>query len=112
MTFPDDDNGDVLRRMFDGGDSLRQPRDIDFAHCFPDERTAKTFASQVIGLGRKVSIQKAEDDSEDSWDVIVTVTMVPDHEALGSLERRLAEQAETIGGKADGWGCFRIIDRT
>ena len=45
MTFPDDDNGDVLRRMFEGGDSLKQARDIDFAHRFVHGRAAETFAA-------------------------------------------------------------------
>ena len=30
MEFPDDENGDVLRRMAANGDDLTRPRNIDF----------------------------------------------------------------------------------
>ncbi len=111
MTFPDDDNGDVLRRMFEGGDSLKQARDIDFAHRFVHGRAAETFAALAGGAGLQISIQDVEDAPETSWDVIVTANMIPDHQAIGAFERRLADQAERLGGQADGWGCFRIIDQ-
>jgi hypothetical protein len=39
--FPEDENGDVLRRMYDGGDDLSQARIIDVCFIFPERnRTA------------------------------------------------------------------------
>jgi hypothetical protein len=32
--FPKDENGDVLRRMYEGGDNLTQARVIDFCYIF------------------------------------------------------------------------------
>ena len=46
MTFPADDNGDVLRRMLTTGDDLTKPRDIDFDHVFAKTNIeADTYAS-------------------------------------------------------------------
>jgi hypothetical protein len=45
MLFPDDANGDVLRRMEAGGDDLTRPRNIDFAVVFADESSAEKFVS-------------------------------------------------------------------
>ena len=45
--FPDDENGVVLRRMWDGGDDLSQPRNMDFNYIFPERRQALAFAEIV-----------------------------------------------------------------
>ena len=40
MSFPDDENGDVLRLMLKNGDDLSAPREIDFSVIFPTEDAA------------------------------------------------------------------------
>jgi hypothetical protein len=112
MTFPDDENGDVLRRMFEGGDSLSQSREIEFAHQFSDRRAAEAFAFEAGGPGIEAGIDEVEDRPEAPWDVIITIVMIPDHAAISELEQRLGGLAKRMGGEADGWGCFRIVDRT
>jgi regulator of RNase E activity RraB len=110
MIFPDDPNGDVLRAMFKGGDSLRQARDIDFAHVFSTREAAETFGDWAFEQGFQVGLDEIEDRPGEPIDIIVTVDMAPEHQAITDLERRLAEAAERWGGRADGWGCFRIED--
>ncbi len=112
MVFPDDDNGDVLRRMFEGGDSLTQARDIEFAHKFADWKTAEAFSFEAGGPGIKANIHEVEDRPGMPWDVIITVVMMPDHTAISELEQRFGGLAERMGGEADGWGCFRIVDQS
>lgn len=43
--IPDDENGDVLRRMLDDGDDLTLARPIDFFHVFAEESDAQDFAA-------------------------------------------------------------------
>ncbi|HLJ25434.1 MAG TPA: ribonuclease E inhibitor RraB [Candidatus Angelobacter sp.] len=38
MIYPNDSNGDALRRMEAQGDDLTIPRDIDFTVAFADSR--------------------------------------------------------------------------
>jgi hypothetical protein len=45
--FPDDENGGVLRMMFEQGDDLSQPRIIDFCFAFSDRSQALAFAVTV-----------------------------------------------------------------
>ncbi|MGC2615598.1 MAG: ribonuclease E inhibitor RraB [Terracidiphilus sp.] len=45
MEFPDDENGDVLRRMAANGNDLSLPRNIDFTVVFPNESTAQRFTT-------------------------------------------------------------------
>ena len=48
--FPDDENGDVLRRMLRNGDDCTKPRDIDFSVVFPSDSAAVKFADHFERL--------------------------------------------------------------
>ncbi len=106
MLFPDDANGDVLRRMEAGGDDLARPRNIDFAFVFADESSAEKFAKHFRELGHEVSVKKGETDQNLSWDVIVVQHMVPSHEGISNFESQLQSVADRWQGQNDGWGCF------
>ncbi len=48
MHLPDDENGDVLRRMMEKGDDLTRPRDIDFSVLFADENQLKSLQNIFV----------------------------------------------------------------
>ena len=106
MPFPDDANGDVLRRMEEKGDDLTRQRNIDFAVGFADQSSAERFAEHFRKLGHEVSVEKAGKDQSPEWDVIVVKEMVPSHEGITSFERLLQTVADYWEGKNDGWGSF------
>ena len=105
--FPEDENGIVLRRMWDGGDNLSQPRMMDFCYIFPERRKALAFAEIVDDRELEVCISYNEE--RDMWDAIVKRYMIPTHHDITAFELSLAAYAESVGGKADGWGCFRVV---
>ncbi len=49
-TFPNDENGDVLRRMQADGDDLAKPRGIEFQFVFPTEQKAQDLQSRCEAL--------------------------------------------------------------
>jgi hypothetical protein len=104
--FPDDENGDVLRRMYDDGDDLTQPRIIDFCFAFPERRQALAFAEIVDDRAFEVCISYYEE--REMWEVIVKRHMIPTHRDITTLEMQLAVQAESVGGEPDGWGCMQV----
>lgn len=106
MNIPNDDNGDVLRRMLSHGDDLSKPRDIDFNHVFQSERDASIFceASKRIGFDR-MSYRYWEEGS--AWDVLVKIFMIPSHSEITEIELTLDTLAKKFGGRADGWGCLQ-----
>jgi hypothetical protein len=106
MLFPDDANGDVLRRMEEKGDDLTRPRNIDFAVGFADQSSAERFAEHFRKLGHEASVEKAGADQNPEWDVIVVKHMVPSHVGITSFESLLQSVADRWGGQNDGWGCF------
>jgi hypothetical protein len=105
-TFPDDENGDVLRRMASHGDNLESPRNIDFEHVFPSLEAALAFAAQVVN--RTDTIQISWYEAEASWSVRVIRHMTPTHQGITELELSLDKIARAHGGKADGWGCMQV----
>jgi hypothetical protein len=106
MKYPDDANGDALRRMEEGGDDLTRPRDIEFAVVFPDENTATQFAHHVCRFGFAASPELTGTDEDFPWDVIVVKHMIPSHGEIGAFEDWLQCVADTFGGQNDGWGCL------
>jgi Regulator of ribonuclease activity B len=106
MNHPDDDNGDVLRRMESNGDDLSRARNLDFVVVFPDQASAEIFASTFRQLGHAVSIDFAETVKELPWDVTVVNHMVPSHQDITEFESLLQDETTSRGGRNDGWGCL------
>jgi hypothetical protein len=104
--FPDDDNGDALWNMHENGDDLAKPREVDFSVIFPFEETALQFAVHLLRNDQKVSFSSFEANEERPWQVQVHPVLVPSHENITAYENQLARDAEPLGGRNDGWGCF------
>ena len=109
IELPDDENGDVLRRMVAKGDDLSRPRIVDFTHVFATEAAAKAFATKAEAEGLFAVVEMTETAESMPWDVVIEHTLAPSHAAVTALELRLAEMAEGFGGRADGWGCESVI---
>jgi hypothetical protein len=106
MNFPDDANGDVLRRMEAAGDDLSKPHNLEFTLVFPGEDVARQFASHFTTLGYPASVEFTQCAQDLPWDVIITKYMVPIHEEIGTFESLLGQVAARFGGRNDGWGCL------
>jgi len=104
MIYPDDENGDVLRRMEEAGDDLTLPRDIDFTVVFPTADGAEQFAQRFRSLGYVASVEFAEVVEHLPWEVVVVNHMEPSHTEIGDFEDKLLSAAEPLGGCNDGWG--------
>lgn len=104
--FPQDANGDVLRRMLASGDDLSKPRDIEFVHVMTSGSSARKLADAAAKLGYSASVSRAEDGTD--WKTICVSQMVPTHSSITATEEALAKLAKQFGGYADGWGCFEV----
>ena len=104
--FPDDENGNVLWKMKQGGDNLDIPREVDFAVIFPSEQAAMDFAVRLLRYGQKVSMGQYQGVEEFPWQVQAHPIMVPSHEHISGYERQLGKDAAALGGRNDGWGCY------
>ncbi len=104
--FPDDDNGDTLWRMAKEGDNLSIPREVDFSVIFPSEESALQFAVHLLRNEQKVSFSPYEGNASMPWQVQAHAMMLPTHESISGFEALLERDAEPLGGRNDGWGCY------
>ncbi len=104
MDYPNDANGDALRRMEEAGDDLTRPRNIDFTVVFPNEDSAEKFANHFRTSGHAASVEFTGINEEFPWDVVVAKHMVPTYEGIGAFEDTLQHVANSFGGHNDGWG--------
>lgn len=104
MKYPDDANGDALRRMDALGDDLTRSRNVEFTVVFPNENAATQFADHIRTLGYSASAALTESVEGFPWDVVVVKRMIPSHEEIGAFEDSLKRAADRYGGHNDGWG--------
>ena len=105
LTFPDDENGDVLRKMQASGDDLDVARDMNFAFAFKTQSEAERFAVAVTAPDYHAEASLYPERK--MWQAEVTHHMTPTHAAITELESRLTKIAAEYGGEADGWGSFQ-----
>jgi regulator of RNase E activity RraB len=109
--YPDDADGDALRRVAQDGNDMSKPMDIDFQVAAPDESVAKRVAEGAAKLGYRTSIyfddEEADvEDSEALWTCECTKTMVPTYDAIIASQAELDSIARPLGAYSDGWGTF------
>jgi hypothetical protein len=108
-SFPNDVNGDVLRRMLASGDDLSVARDIDFAVVFPSEKAAQAFAANSQLAAYKRTVERSQCAPGLPYDVIVVRNMLPTHAGITEFEEFLEQLARPLGGRNDGWGCMAQV---
>lgn len=106
--FPQDENGDVLRRMAENGDNQNIPRNIDFQVILPSEEAAENFAGEVRSWDYSATVEFPGCVPELPWEVHVVRHMLPTHEGITLFEQELESAAAPLGGRNDGWGCFSV----
>ena len=106
--IPNDENGHVLKRMREGGDSLSRPRIIEFQFVFPERPGSLDFARVVTEKQFEICLSYYEECS--CWQAEVKVYMLPTHSEITRIELDLSERAAEFDGTPDGWCCLRIND--
>jgi Regulator of ribonuclease activity B len=104
LSFPDDENGDVLRKMHAAGDNLDAARDINFSFVFKTQSEAERFAAAVTAPDFRAEASAFPERK--MWQAEVTFFMLPTYAAISELETRLSKVAAEYGGSPDGWGSF------
>lgn len=97
-----EENAEVLESFAARGTDLSIPRKVDFAHLFTSESDAAHFKEAAERGGYQVCAER--DDQQDAWDVIASSTIIPSVEQITQIELQLDVLAQSLGGRADGWG--------
>jgi hypothetical protein len=97
----------VLRDMAERGDDLGKARIVEFTAVFASQSSALAFIEQVKAMAYTVDIEESGTVPSHRWDAVAAREMIPTLDGITDAEISLANVAQALGGKMDGWGCLR-----
>jgi hypothetical protein len=104
MDYPNDSDGDSLRRVLEGGSDMSAPMTIDFSVTVPNESAARRVADLVSEHGFDPSI--SDNEGRGAWSVYCSKTMLATYDSVVSVTAQLNELTKPQGGVCDGWATF------
>jgi hypothetical protein len=104
VDYPNDADGDSLRRVASSGSDMAVPMVIDFSVAAPDEASARGVAGAAEPHGFDPSIYENPDNG--SWSVYCSKSMLATYEGVVSTRAALNEIARPFGATCDGWASF------
>ncbi|MCL1036641.1 ribonuclease E inhibitor RraB [Shewanella submarina] len=107
MQYPDDDNGKMLQAMAESGIDLTKSLDVDFFLVFEDKRDAESALEDLVAREEEGELEINFNEELEKWELIVTLNMVPEYEAIVAREVELNEFASEYDGMTDGWGVMQ-----
>jgi hypothetical protein len=102
--YPNDADGDALRRVVAMGCDMTKSMDIDFFVDVPSREVGERVAELASRCGYRTRLD--HDDEDDAWSCSCTRRMVPTYEAVLGAQRELDELSRPLGGCIDGWGTW------
>lgn len=106
--FPDNADGDALRRLAESGADLTRPMTIDFEVAIPDESTGRAIALKATEIGYKTSVD--QDSESNEWTCYCSKAMFARYEDIINCQLELDKIAVAYGGFADGWGTLGNVE--
>jgi hypothetical protein len=109
LSFPDDADGDALRRVERRGSDMSRPMKIDFMIDVPNQRAGEAIASRAEALGYMVKVvydagEAGTEDDVPSWTCYCTKRMLATYEGVVAVQVELEAISSPFGGHCDGWG--------
>jgi hypothetical protein len=104
VSWPNDADGDVLRKLYEGGFDFGQVHKIDFNIDFrswPPAELAIDFLRKEFG-----AIEICEPTNDFNGYISFQVTERVTYEGVTSMQRRLTREMQPYGGVCDSWGVW------
>jgi regulator of RNase E activity RraB len=110
IDYPNDADGDALRRIQTHGSDMSRPMLIDFHIRVPTKEQAEALASEL----RKIGYQSQVDDSREfdlDWTCTASVTTLATYDVVIAIQNELEVISKPFGGEVDGWGTLGNVDK-
>jgi hypothetical protein len=107
ITFPNDENGDVLRELQNKSVDFSVPHNIEFFAVFKTEEMADIVAKEYLKdsfPNEKLANIETRSAQSGGMELELVVQMLLTHENITRFETRLAERVSKQNGYLDGWG--------
>jgi hypothetical protein len=99
--YPDDDDGDALRRVAEDGADMSRPMEIEFSIDVSDVERARLLAERIAALGYIPDIYV--DDETGSVSIYCAKTMIATHDGVVAAQSELNEVCVPFAAVCDGW---------
>jgi hypothetical protein len=99
--YPDDADGDALRRIAEHGSNMDEPMKIEFSIDVPSELAGIAVAERATTLGYEPDL--FHDDESDRWSVYCGKQMLANYENVVSSQLELNKIAAEHDSHCDGW---------
>jgi hypothetical protein len=110
LNYPDDINGNVLRRMQASNFDFTKPHDVEFFAVFRTEEAAASVAKEYVAdrkAGDRIVNIETRPAESGGMELELVKHMIVTHEAVTEFEQRLAERVARHDGYLDCWGVFQ-----
>ena len=110
MQFPNDQNGDVFRRMHASGFDFSKPHNVEFFAVFRTEEDADRVAREFVADHRAGDTLVAVDTSPHEvggMALKIVKSMLVTHRDVTAFEALLAQRAGKYDSYVDGWGVLQ-----
>jgi hypothetical protein len=107
--YPNDADGDALRRVAACGNDMSRPMDIDYFVVPPDPSSGRAIAEAASRAGYRTEL--VEDDEDGSLTCYCTKRMLATYEGVIQAQQELDELSGPLGGCTDGWGTFGNVEQ-
>src|SRR5260370_34232855 len=100
MDFPNDADGDALRRVAERSD-MSKPMDIDFAVDVPSKRSGEEVQRVAAQRGFRPTLHF--DETDQRWTCYCAKQMVPTYEAGIAAQKELDKPSAAFVGYREHW---------
>jgi regulator of RNase E activity RraB len=105
IEFPNDSDGDALRRALESGSDVAKPIFIDFHVAMPTEQSANVLAALARKLGYRTSVYDSA-ECRLPWTCQCSTRMLATYDGVLAIQAELAALSAPLEGFTDGWGTF------
>ena len=105
--YPNDDNGDVFRRLEEDGFDFSLEYEVDFFAIYATEVEADIVAKQYAGdwkSGQKFKNIETRPSDKGGMELELVPIMKVTYANVIAFEKKLLERTEKVKGYLDGWG--------
>lgn len=100
--FPDDADGQAIRRIAEAGSDLTKPMDVDIQIMASRKNDANNAELRL--LSNDFSVRKYFHEDTQDWDVVGTKSLVLTYTDIIRLQQEVANFLSGLDCVVDGWG--------
>jgi hypothetical protein len=107
MKFPDDETGDVFRRMQESEFNFSEEHIVNFHAVFSTAEEADKIALMFVSDTSRYENIETQPYDEGGMELTISQKMLLTYESVSSLENLLASRVGLVEGYMDGWGVMQ-----